>query len=193
MTNSAGIRVAQSKTRNQIRKEAFQMRRMLGYDNVDFLPIMDVLEFVMPIIYPEFCIEVVDDGKLKGRFAETNPEEFRIRVRNSVYDGACNNNAWARMIMAHELGHFLFHNSQNTTFAYIERGQRLPGDVDPERQADIFAAEFLIPINRIKGKNEYQVSKHFGVSRSAARNQLKQAQKVEKRHNKKKNGQTIKA
>lgn len=193
MTNSAGIRVAQPKTRNQIRKEAFQMRKILGYDNVDFLPIMVVLELVMPIIYPGFCIEVVDDSKLKGRCAETNPEEFRIRVRNSVYEGACNGNAWARMIMAHELGHFLFHNSQNTTFAYIERGQRLPDDVDPERQADIFAAEFLIPIHRIKGKNEYQVSKHFGVSRSAAKNQLKQAQKVQKRHNKKKNGQTIKA
>lgn len=193
MINSAGIRIAQPRSRNKIRKEAFQLRKNLGYDNVDYLPIMVILELVMPIIYPGFCIEVEDDDKLKGRFAETNPEECRIRVRNSVYEAACNGHAWARMIMAHELGHFLFHNSQNTTFAYLERNERLPADIDPERQADIFAAEFLIPIHRIKGKNEYQVSKHFGVSRSAAKNQLKQAQKVAKRHNKKKNGQALRA
>jgi Zn-dependent peptidase ImmA (M78 family) len=86
------------------------------------------------------------------------------------------------MIMAHELGHFLFYNSQNTAYAYMEKGSRLPSDVDPERQADIFAAELLIPLHLIGDKNVYQVQKHFGVSRSAARAKMMHATKVRKRH-----------
>lgn len=190
MSNNIGIRVAQPKTRNQIRKEAFQFRKALGFDKVEYLPIMEILELILPKLYPGFSVEPVEDFELKGRFAETRPEELLIKVKNSVYEAACNGHAWARMIMAHELGHFLLHNVNTTSFAYLEKYERLPQEVDPERQADIFAAELLIPIQLVKDKNDYQVSKHFGVSRSAAKNQIKQAQKVEKRHNrKKKNGQ----
>ena len=175
-------RVAQAKNRNQIRKYAYQLRKDLGLDQTEYFPIMRILENVLPLIYPEFHIEAVEDNELPGRMAETTPEQGVIRVRQSVYSAACNGVAWARMIMAHELGHFLFHDSQNTTFAYVETGSRLPPDIAPERQADIFAAELLIPYHLIKDKNVYQIKKHFGVSRSAAEAQLRQAAKVKKRH-----------
>lgn len=178
-------RVAQSRNRNQIRKYVYQLRKDLGLHQTEYFPIMRVLENVLPLIYPEFHIEAVDDNELPGRMAETTPEQWVIRVKQSVYTAACNGVAWARMIMAHELGHFLFHNSQNTTFAYVEKGSRLPPDIDPERQADIFAAELLIPYHLIKEKNVYQVKKHFGVSHSAAEAQLRQAAKVKRRHEEK--------
>lgn len=175
-------RVAQARNRNQIRKYTYQLRKDLGLDQTEYFPIMRILENVLPLIYPEFHIEAVEDKELPGRMAETTPEQWVIRVRQSVYTAACNGVAWARMIMAHELGHFLFHNTQNTTFAYVEKGSRLPPDIDPERQADIFAAELLIPYHLIKDKNVFQVKKHFGVSQSAAEAQLRQAAKVKKRH-----------
>lgn len=179
------IRVAESKNRNQIRKYTYQLRKDLGLHQTEYFPIMRVLENILPLIYPEFHLVPVEDSELPGRMAETTPEQWVIRVRQSVYVAACNGVAWARMIMAHELGHFLFHNSQNTTFAYVDKGSRLPPDIDPERQADIFAAELLIPYHLIKDKNIYQVKKHFGVSQSAAEAQLRQAAKVKKRHDKK--------
>ena len=178
-------RVAQPRNRNQIRKYAYQLRKDLGLEQTEYFPIMRILENVLPLLYPEFHIEAVEDKDLPGRMAETTPEQWVIRVRQSVYVAACNGVAWARMIMAHELGHFLFHDSQNTTFAYVEKGSQLPPDVDPERQADIFAAELLIPYHLIKDKNAFQVKKHFGVSQSAAEAQLRQAAKVRKRHDKK--------
>ena len=178
-------RVAQARNRNQIRKYTYQLRKDLGLDQTEFFPIMRILENVLPLIYPEFYIEAVEDKDLPGRMAETTPEQWVIRVRQSVYSAACNGVAWARMIMAHELGHLLFHNTQNTTFAYVEKGSQLPPDIDPERQADIFAAELLIPYHLIRDKNVYQVKKHFGVSQSAAEAQLRQAAKVKKRHDKK--------
>ena len=178
-------RVAQPRNRNQIRKYAYQLRKDLGLEQTEYFPIMRILENVLPLLYPEFHIEAVEDKDLPGRMAETTPEQWVIRVRQSVYVAACNGVAWARMIMAHELGHFLFHDAQNTTFAYVEKGCQLPPDVDPERQADIFAAELLIPYHLIKDKNVFQVKKHFGVSQSAAEAQLRQAAKVRKRHDKK--------
>ncbi len=183
--NLIGKRVAASRNRNRIRKDTYQLRKKLGLLQTEYFPIMRVLENVLPVLYPGFYIEVVEDSTLPGRMAETVPEQCVIRVRESVYNAACNGTAWARMIMAHELGHFLLHDSQNTTFAYVEKGSTLPPDVDPERQADIFAAELLIPYHLIKDKNVYQVKKHFGVSHSAATAQLRQASKVKKRHAKK--------
>lgn len=183
--NLMGVRVAEQRDRNQIRKCAFQLRKELGLHKTEYFPIMRILENVFPLIYPEFHIEVVEDNELPGRMAETIPEQCVIRVKESVYAAVCNGNAWARMIMAHEMAHFLLHNSQNTAFAYMDKGSRLPPDIDPERQADIFAAELLIPINLIRDLNVYQVSKHFGVSRSAANIQMRYAAKVKRRHEKK--------
>lgn len=180
-----GKRIAPSRNRNQIRKDTYQLRKMLNLDQTEFFPIMHVLENILPLIYPDFHIEAVEDNELPGRMAETTPEQWVIRVKQSVYTATCNGDAWARMIMAHELGHFILHSSQNTAFAYVEKGSRLPPDFDPERQADIFAAELLIPYHLIKGKNVYQIKKHFGVSQSAAEAQLRQAAKIRKRHEKK--------
>ncbi len=185
MSNLIGVQVAQPKTRYQIRKYTYQLRKDLGLLQIESFPIMQVLEHVLPVIYPGFYVEPVEDSELQGRMAETVPEQGLIRVKESVYQAACAENAWARMIMAHELGHFLLHNSQNTAYAYMEKGSRLPPDVDPERQADIFAAELLIPLHLIGDKNIYQVQKHFGVSRSAARAQMRHLTKVKKRHDRK--------
>lgn len=185
MPDLIGVRVAPPKNRNQIRKYAYQLRKDLGLLEAEYFPIMHILEHVIPAIYPDFYLEPVDDKDLQGRMAETVPEQRVVRVKESVYQAACTGNAWARMIMAHELGHFLFHNSQNTAYAYMERGSHLPSEVDPERQADIFAAELLIPLHLIGNKNIYQVQKHFGVSRSAAKTQMAHAAKVKKRHERK--------
>jgi hypothetical protein len=116
-------------------------------------------------------------GKRDGAFCSSSRTLGRSWILTS-YGGTIG----SVKTMAHELGHFLFHNSQNTAYAYMEKGSRLPSDVDPERQADIFAAELLIPLHLIGDKNVYQVQKHFGVSRSAARAQMMHATKVRKRH-----------
>ncbi len=185
MPDLIGKRVAIPRNRQNIRKEAYRVRQELGFHDKENFPIMHVLENILPVLFPEFNLIPVSDNSLPGRMAETAPERMEIRVKESVYDAACRGDAWARMVMAHELGHFILHNGQSTAFAYVDRNSRLSPDVDPERQADIFAAELLIPIHLIKDMNVYQVQKHFGVSRSAANAQMRQAQKVRRRHSNK--------
>lgn len=189
MANLSGCRCTEARDRKQIRTITYLLRKDLNLEKTKRFPIMEVLENVMPVLYPEFHLDIVEDCKLQGRMAETCPEQFEIRVKETVYQAACNGNAWARMVMAHELGHFMLHSSHNTMFTCMDRNSKIPPEMDPERQADIFAAELLMPMQLLKEAkyegNLYLIQKHFGVSRSAAKAQLRQAEKVRRRHNRK--------
>lgn len=178
------VRIATPKNRNSIRKDTFRIRQKFGFSNTKCFPIMSFLEHIMPQIDPEFQVCPVSDNKLLGRAAETIPELHLINVKESVYDAACAGHHWARTVMAHELGHYIYHNSNNVAFAYPAPQEKIPNDINPEKQADIFSSELLVPINLIQDENEYLVSKHFGVPISVAKIQIRQAQKVKRRHEK---------
>lgn len=44
-----------------------------------------------------------------AKHGETIPSENRIRIREDVYERACNGYGRDRLTMAHELGHLLLH------------------------------------------------------------------------------------
>ena len=60
-----------------------------GLDKIKKFPVMEFLELIMPQIDEEFMLVPVEDDDLKGRAAETIPAEHMIRVKQSVYDAAC--------------------------------------------------------------------------------------------------------
>ena len=60
----------------------------------------------------------------------------------------------AQMVLAHELGHAILHRKQSCYFLR-EKTLLLPGI---EREANIFAAELLIPDDIIKDHLEYSIS-----------------------------------
>ena len=158
------------------------LRKRFELEHDKMFPIMEFLELIMPKIDPEFVVVPVEDSDLPGRAAETIPELHMIRVKQSIYDAACAGGYWARLVMAHELGHYLCHGDDNVAYAYPVSGEQLPPDIDAERQADIFAAELLVPVNLIDEPSEFLVSKHFGVPKGVARTQIGQAKRVQKRH-----------
>ena len=143
--------IAPPKDRNKIRKEAFQLRKQLGLPRDAFVDIVSLLELALPVIDPSFNLLPVPDKELSGRYAETRPYEHAIYVKESVYDAAIRGGGQARMILAHELAHYLYHSPREISFAYVNRNERLDSNVDPERQADIFAAEFLAPSGELRG------------------------------------------
>ena len=161
------------------------LRKKFGLDQVKKFPIMEFLEIIMPQIDPEFMIVPVEDHELPGRAAETIPAEHKILVKQSIYDAACQGSFWPRLVMAHELGHYLLHGEENVTYAHFAPGEQVPDEVDPERQADIFSVELLVPVHLIDETSDYLVSKHFGVSRGVAHSQMNQARRVKKRHQRK--------
>ena len=108
-----------------------------------------------------------------------------IRVKQSVYDAACQGSYWARTVMAHELGHYVLHGEDTVAYAHEAPGERVPDDINAERQADIFAAELLAPVHLVDETSDYLVSKHFGITRGMARSQMNQVRRVQKRHQRK--------
>lgn len=164
------------------------LRQKFGMQKDAYFPIVRFIELILPAADPCFQLLIVPDLDLPGRAAETLPELHEIRIKESVYDAACSGHHWARTVMAHELGHYMYHSAENVAYAYPDPGERVPAGSDPERQADIFAAELLAPVHLIHGKSDYLVSKNCGVTLSVAKSQLQQVQRIDKRHQKKKNG-----
>ena len=178
--------IAPAKDRNKIRKEAFQVRAQLGLQRDDFVDIVSLLELALPVLDPSFHLLPVPDKDLLGRYAETRPHEHAIYVKESVYDAATRGGGQARMILAHELAHYLYHGPNEISFAYVNKTERLDPKVDPERQADVFAAEFLAPSGELRGLSVSEVQRKFGVSALAAKNQLRQTSNITRRHASKK-------
>ena len=88
MQDVLGVRIVPPRDRRNIRKDTYELRKIMGLNEVFYFPIIEFLELVLPQIDPEFYVEPVDDDLLPGRMAETVPEDHLIRVRVYVYDAA---------------------------------------------------------------------------------------------------------
>lgn len=180
------IKVVPQKSRNQLRTAAYMLRKKFGLEKEKMFPIVWFLEFIMPQVDPMFTLDPVEDDELRGRAAETIPTLHTIRIKQSIYNAACAGNHWARFVLAHELGHYIFHSTENVAYALSDPNEKIPRSIDPEKQADDFADELLVPVNLINEPTEYLVSKHFGVPRGTARIQMGQVARIAKRHQRKK-------
>ena len=74
-----------------------------------------------------------------------------------------------RFTLCHEFGHWLLHQPENVSFA---RGD-IPKYSDPEWQANVFAAELMVPYDLTKGLTINQIVEECGVSYSCAEIQKK--------------------
>ncbi|MSQ73526.1 MAG: hypothetical protein EXR27_19945 [Betaproteobacteria bacterium] len=71
-------------------KKAIGLRHILGLDAAWF-PIVDVIEFLLPQVLPEFQFEIVELQMLPGKHALAYPKQQRLVIREDVYNGACDN------------------------------------------------------------------------------------------------------
>lgn len=168
------------RTRESIRKDTYELRKTLGLLSEPYFDIMTIIEQGLPLIDPDFYLEVVSDDQMGNVLAYSTPELHTIRVKESVYDGACLGHHWHRMTMAHEFGHYIYHTPSQVRLTRVSAGSRIPRECDPEIQADIFAAELLMPINLIKGMDSREIAQKCGVSFRAAENQFQRLSKLKK-------------
>lgn len=159
------FRVAPRLSIYKIEKIADQVREALGISPSTKVPVASVLENVLPDVIEGYEFHV-DDARQLGK-AEAITDGFRpiITFGAAAYNQLAADAPRARMTGAHELGHLLLHTGR-TGFARLEkRDPRL----DPEKQADAFAAAFLMPASEfIKVRSIREAMDRFGVSRGAA-------------------------
>jgi hypothetical protein len=136
----------------KIRDFASAVRRILGIrvdEPIDFEYHLDLLS--LKFAEANFNYIVVPDGH--GHFSEkieayTNTKTGDIFIKESVYKELKIPNSRSNFTVAHEVGHYFLHHLLG---AVLPRGTK-PEKVylNPEWQADQFAAEYLMPLKGIK-------------------------------------------
>ena len=162
--------LVEAKSREDFRILTYSLRKRIGLENRMYFPIVEMLDVFAEIFSGEFSYEIVEDNEFsEDTHADTDILKKHIRIKESVYDGACEGNGRDRMTIAHELGHYL------TLCQYGFKLQRnfskndVPPYRDPEWHAKCFAGELLVPIHLVEDLSPRQIANQCGVSLDAAK------------------------
>lgn len=164
--------LAKPTSRKELSKYANLFRTIMGLENQFYMPIIELIELILPRIDHDFDLEIVSVDTLPlDTYAITYPDEKRMVIREDVYYGACDEQGRARFTLAHEFFHYLRHNNNNVGFA--RSGSDVPIYCDPEWQANTFAAELLVPKDLIKDITIEEIVEKCSVSFQCAAIQKK--------------------
>jgi Zn-dependent peptidase ImmA (M78 family) len=126
---------------------------------------LPILEHVLYDVIDGYDFQVEEDaimGRLEGL---TDTQRPIIKLRNSVYLALERGDGRSRFTAAHEFGHLVLHCGLPTYRAFSDEYQPLH---DPERQANIFAAAFLMPRQAFLAcRSVREAMTKFGVSQDA--------------------------
>lgn len=103
------------------------------------MPIAEILEFKLPLLFQGFSLEIADPSEMGGDEGRAIPDRNEIELRQDVYEQAWKGHGRFRFTLAHELGHFLLH--RNVALPRASDGH--PIFRDAEWQADTFAGGLL--------------------------------------------------
>ncbi len=165
--------IAEPIQRTELRSLAKVMREILQVEDRLYIPVITILENVMPLLFPDFSYEYVPREEFpKKKHGETDIVNHIIRIREDVYYGATEGNGRDRMTVMHEIAHYLLlvicgvkfeRNFENTNVSAYE---------DPEWQAKALAGEIMCPHELIQTLSPEEISEQCGVSLPAARYNL---------------------
>lgn len=145
--------------------------------NSDKFPVLELLEFVLPQIFPNFSFHPIDSQKMGENHGLTYPSNEKIYIREDVYDGACNGNGRDRFTVMHEIAHLILHRNIPQSYARTT-SEGHPCYMDAEWQADTFAAEILMPVDlTLNCSSVQELSFRCGVSLQAAETRMKKIHK----------------
>ena len=112
------------------------------------------------------------------RFNETYPHRHIIRLREDVYEQAIAGDGFARMTLAHEVGHLLEHSDAPLAMARRPASDAVPAYRGSEWQANAFAGALLMPACRIVDMGEPSIASKYQVSITAATLQKRKMQEL---------------
>lgn len=152
-----------------------QLTRLIFGVKGCFCDVVGILENFGTGHFADYNFEIIadNDAKLQNVWAITKPHEKTIKIKESVYNNACNGDSQSRFTIAHELGHLFLQHKLDETFAREKAYGCIETWRDSEWQADTFAAEILMPKDLVRGLTIEEICKNCGVSYSAAETRLR--------------------
>lgn len=159
-------RIVLPRTRREVEEIAADARRDLNLSAGGRVSMQPLLEEALYEVFEGYDFRVLSDREMRGIDGLTDEHQPIIYLREGVYSDLERGDGRARMTAAHEFGHLLLHCGLPTYRAFSEEYQPL---YDPERQANIFAAAFLMPEAAFRRcLTAKEATKRFGVSMDAA-------------------------
>lgn len=145
---------------------------MLDLIDEIYFPIVEVLE-ILHKFDEDAHYEIVEADELEeNEHAVTDIVTKTIKIREDIYNGACNGVGRDRMTIAHEFAHFITLCVCGFKLARSFGDVDVPPYRDPEWQAKCLAGELMIDSDLVKGMSRFEVSEKCGVSYDAAKFQL---------------------
>jgi Zn-dependent peptidase ImmA (M78 family) len=157
-----------------IRKEARDLRRLLKIDRLHAPDLTEVLNHLSSR-YSQFKLKLVADSDLPRAEARAYCKAWVLKVRKSVISAVRKfGDGRARWTIAHEIGHLVLNHPRS-----LDRkspGQEVnPEDQLLEREADIFASEFLAPSHLVSNNHTpNDIRAIFQISLDAATRRRKE-------------------
>ena len=167
---------AQAVSREDLRQLAYVIRKEFGYLDVWKIPVDRLLD-QMCEVFEDFSYEIVPDDEWEDKrtHADTDILGGTIRIRESIYNRACDGQGRDRMTIAHEIAHYIL-NCVIGVKLYYRKGKHVESYNDPEWQAKCLAGELLIPyykfIEHNKTPSVELIQTLCGVSSDAAKYQI---------------------
>lgn len=127
-----------------LREYANKIRSVFGCDSRFDFPIIEVIEYQLQKIFPDFLFDVQDEFEMRKDEGRVPIGKCQLILREDVYVAACRGDGRARFTAAHEFLHFLLH--RNVSFARA-RDDTDKIYCDSEWQADEFAGALLMCTN----------------------------------------------
>lgn len=159
-------RIVHPRTAKEVEALAADARAALGLSDSARVAMLPLLEQVLYEVLDEYDFRVCEDREMSHMEGLTDDRVPIIYLKASVYNALEKGDPRSRMTAAHEFGHLLMHCGMPTFRAFSETYEPL---YDPERQANIFAAAFLMPADAFKKcQTLRQAMTTFGVSKDAA-------------------------
>ena len=152
-----------------INEQARKIRKWLGLENTDYLPVPRLLEALQALLDDlEFFVCEKPDLS-KGTFASYIPGLRCVIIKETYYDMACQGNGFARWTIVHEIAHHILHRNQLGSLARKANTSHKPFE-DSEWQANAFASALLIPSYRLDDNVTVDdIVDRFGVTPAAAK------------------------
>lgn len=160
---------AQPMSRFDLRLIARKFRILLGIEDVIHVNVMKILELAMPVLFEGFSYEIVQKHELpKNRHADTDVANRIIRIREDIYEKACNNDGQARMTVMHEIAHYILLVVYGVKFARTFTDEPVKTYEDPEWQAKALASEIMCDYHLVRHMDPAMIKNECGVSWTAA-------------------------
>ncbi len=173
MVSDIGGYIADPLSRKDLRRMAYKLRKLFGFENkMDFL-IVQVIEFLSN--KGVFNLEICSIDEMGTKYGETIPSENLIKLREDIYDKVCEGDGFARSTCAHELGHWLIGHSEETV-SFCRREEDLKkrrAYEDPEWQANCFSGELFVSKHLVKEMTFDEIVEKCNVTPSMAYYQYK--------------------